>query len=33
MKNLALIAAVGYNNELGLDNRLLFNFLQKNDYG
>ena len=24
MKNLALIAAVGYNNELGLDNRLLW---------
>ena len=24
MKNLALIAAIGYNNELGLDNRLLW---------
>ena len=32
MKNLALIAAVGYNNELGLDNRLLWH-IQKNDYG
>ena len=24
MKNLSLIAAIGYNNELGLDNRLLW---------